>query len=154
MKYMGVRASATEIRYAILSKRADNSIIFENATTENKLKYPANCTSVENKLLWTKQEFDRIFRQIPDIAQVILKTNEFTSETKTKRETTYTDAIILLACAEKNIIVNTKLYSQIGTTSKQTQLHAESRVGRTDKYWNTTIADAINACFWQIRSAK
>ena len=154
MKHMGIRVSSSEIRYAILSKNADDSIVFENLNNEHRLKYPTHCTTVEAKLLWAKQELERIFRQNPEIEQVVLKTSEFGSETKAKRDTTYIDAVVLLVCAEKNIGVVTKLYNQIGTTSKQTLYHAESRVGRTGKYWNTTMADAINCCFWLIRGAK
>lgn len=154
MKFMGIRVSSSEIRYAILSKNSDGEIVFENINEEHRLKYPTHCITVENKLLWAKQELERIFRQNPEIEQVILKTNEFGSETKSKRETTYVDAVVLLVCAEKNINAVTKLYSQIGTTSKQTQYHAENRVGRTEKYWNNTIADAVNCCFWQIRGVK
>lgn len=153
MKYMGIRVSSSEIRYAILNKTADDVIVFENLEGEHRLKYPTHCTMIETKLLWAKQELDRIFRQNPEIEQIVLKTNEFASETKVKRETTYIDAVVLLMCAEKNVNVVTKLYSQIGTTSKQTLEHAESRVGRPEKYWNKTIADAINCCFWVIRGA-
>lgn len=152
MQIIGIRASAQEIRYAVLEKNSDGNIIFINKDTEHCLRYPATIQEIEDKLLWVKQEFERIFRQHLLIGKIVIKINEYTgTETGAKRETSYLDAIILLLASEKNIPVQRKLYSQIGTTSKQTKEHAESRVGKTDKYWNTTMADAINCAFWEER---
>lgn len=148
MQIIGIRASAQEIRYAILGKSSDGRITFVNQDKENCLRYPATIKTIEAKLYWVKQELDRIFRHNTSIGKIIIKVNEYAgNETGAKRETSYIDAIVLLIAAEKNISVERKLYSQIGTTSKQTKEHAESRVGKTDKYWNTTIADAINCSF-------
>jgi hypothetical protein len=152
MQVLGIRASAQEIRYAILEKDSSGQVKFVNIEGEHRLKYPSTILEIGDKLLWIKQEFERIFRQNPRIEKTILKTNEFAgSETNAKRETSYIDAIILSLCAEKNIPVLKKLYSQIGTTSKKTKEHAEMRVGRTDKYWNGSVADAVNCAFWEIR---
>jgi hypothetical protein len=152
MQIIGIRASVQEVRYAILDKTADGNIIFINKDDEHRLKYPATIQSIEDKLNWVKQEFERIFRQHPSIEKIMMKMNEYTgSETGAKREVAYVDAVILLLAAEKNTPVERKLYSQTGTTANQTKEHAESRVGKTEKYWNTTIADAINCAFWEIR---
>ena len=152
MQVIGIRASAKEIRYAILDKVTDADIVFVNKDEEHCLRYPATVQTIEDKLHWVKQEFDRILRQHTSIGKIIIKMNEYAgTENGAKRETSYIDAVILLVAAEKNILVERKLYSQIGTTSRQTKEHAESRVGKTEKYWNTTMADALNCAFWEIR---
>ena len=151
-KFLGIRTSPSEVRYAILENSADRGVIFVNATSENKLQYPASLTTTPEKLRWLKGEMDRIFRQVPDIEQTILKTNEYTgTETKSKRESSYADAVCILAAYEHQIPVVCKLYTQIGSTSQESMGHAESRVGRIDKYWNKQIADAILAAHSAMR---
>ncbi len=147
-KILGIRTSPTEIRYALLEKGDDGSISFVNRSGESKLQYPASQTTTADKLKWLKGEIDRIFRQSPDIEQVVIKTNEFSgSENKSKRESTYADAICILVASERNVPVSCKLYSQIGSTSSEAKRHAEGRVGRTDKYWDAKIADAVLAAY-------
>lgn len=154
MKVLGLRASSSEIRYAILEKTS-NEILFINQATENRMVYPANMDNIELKLKWTRDEINRVIRQNPDISKISIKTNEYAgSETSAKRETIYTDAIFLLVAAENNIQVVRKLYSQIGASSKNVKEKAEAKVGRTDKYWNSTMADAIACAYWEIRSMK
>lgn len=149
MQVIGIRSSAKEIRYAILEKNINRDITFLNKDKEHCLKYPSNISDIEEKLLWVKKEFERILRQNPEIEKIIIKVNEFNgSETLLKRESAYIDAIILLLSAEKHIKIDRKLYQSIGTSSKQTKEIAEMRVGKTDKYWNTSIADAINSAYW------
>lgn len=117
-KFLGIRTSPSEVRYAILENSADRGVVFVNATSENKLQYPASLTTTPEKLMWLKSEMDRIFRQVPDIEQIILKTNEYTgTESKSKRESAYADAICILAASEHQIPVVCKLYTQIGSTS-------------------------------------
>lgn len=78
--------------------------------------------------------------------------NEYSgTETTSKRETTYVDAIILLCAVEHGISVERKLNSQISSTAARAKELAEQRVGRTINYWNSTIADAILSAFWEIR---
>ncbi len=154
MQVIGIRASAQEVRYAILEKDATGQIVFRNQNEEHCLRYPSTAQEVGDKLLWVKREFERIFRQNFNIDTAIIKINEFDgTENNAKRETSYVDAIIFLICTELCIPIHKKLYSQICTTSRQTKEHAEQRVGKTDKYWNKTIADAINCAFWEIREA-
>lgn len=153
MKMIGIRASAQEVRYAILEKNEKGQISFVNQNGEHCLRFPSTIEEIGDKLLWVKREFERVFRQNPDISVAIIKTNEFAGESNAKRETSYMDAILLLTCTELGIPAYKRLYSQIGTSSNKTKEHAEDRVGKTDKYWNNTIADAINCVFWEIRSA-
>lgn len=154
MKILGLRASSSEIRYAILEK-INNKILFINQSTENRMVFPAIIDGIESKLKWAHDETNRIIRQNQNIDKIIIKTNEYTgSETSAKRETIYIDAIFLLVAAENNIQVARKLYSQIGATSKDVKEKAETRVGRTDKYWNNTMADAIACAFREIRGME
>ena len=144
MSVLGLRASAQEIRFAVLCKSEDDKIIFVNKDTENRLKYPASIGSIEEKLYWVKSEIDRILRINTGIAKILIKVNEFNgTENLTKRETTCMDAIFLRCAKEHNIPVEKKLNSQICSSSTKAKEYAEQRVGRTEKYWNNTIADAI-----------
>lgn len=152
MIILGVRASAQEIRYAVLEKESSGNIVFHNQTRENRLKYPANMEKVEEKVRWAKEEFDRIMRQIPNISKIVLKMNEYAgTENGAKRETTYVDAVILLCAAEHGIPIDRKLNSQIGSTSTTARELAERHVGKTSQYWNNTMADAILAAYWEVR---
>lgn len=151
-KILGIRTSPSEVRYAILDISADGDVIFVNAASENKLQYPATHATTPEKLRWLKGEMDRIFRQIPGIDQMVLKTNEFAgTENKSKRESAYADAICLLVASEHQIPAICKLYTQIGSTSQEAMRHAELRVGRTVRYWDKKIADAVLAAFSAMR---
>lgn len=151
MRIIGLRASAQEIRYAILDTDVNGNIVFVNKDLENRIKYPATIDKVEDKLHWVKSEIDRILRVNPTIEKVYLKTNEYGTETATKRETTYIDSIFLLSAKEHNIPVEKKLNLQIESTASKAKEYAESRVGRTDKYWNNTMADAILVAYWGLK---
>lgn len=152
MSIIGVRASSQEIRYAILNKDNNGDIVFVNQTAENRLKYPANIDSIADKLHWVKSEIDRILRQNQDVEKIVLKMNEYAgTENASKRETTYVDAVLLLCAVEHGIPIERKLNSQISSTASKAKELAEHRVGRTNNYWNNTIADAILSAFWEIR---
>lgn len=151
MSILGLRASAQEIRYAILENDADGNVAFVNINSENRIKYPATINRVEDKLQWVKSEMDRILRVNPTIEKVYIKINEYGTETAAKRETTYIDSIFLLSAKEHNIPVEKKLNSQISSTASKAKEYAENRVGRTDKYWNNTIADAVLVAYWGLK---
>jgi len=145
---LGVRNSPNEVRYVLLENHGDGTTCFMNHAGENRLQYPASLTETKDRLKWLKDELDRIFRQTPGIRQVVIKTNEFTgSETKPKRESAYADAICILVAAEHSVPVSCKLYTQMGSTSGEAKNHAENRVGRTAKHWDTRIADAALAAY-------
>ena len=149
---LGLRASSQEVRYAILDKDPTGKIIFTNQESENRLKYPANIESVEGKLNWIKAEVDRILRQNTAIDKIAIKMNEYAgTENAAKRETTYVDAIFLLCAAEHCLPVVRKLNSQIGSSASKAKEYAENRVGKTNQYWNNTMADAILVAYWEIR---
>ena len=154
MSIMGLRASAQEIRFAILERSLDGTIIFVNKDEENRLKYPATIENIEDRLYWVKSEVDRILRINPKITKILIKTNEFSgTENAAKRETTYMDAMFLLSAKENGISVEKKLNSQIASSSAKAKEYAEKRVGKTDKYWNNTMADAILVAYRGIMDA-
>lgn len=144
MSVLGLRASAQEIRFALLEQSENGKIAFLNQDGENRLRYPTSTDRIEEKLYWVKSEIDRVLRINANINKICIKTNEFNGmETTSKRETAYVDAIFLLCAKEHNIPVEKKLYSQICSSSNKAKEDAEQRVGKTDKYWNNVIADAI-----------
>ena len=149
---IGLRASAKEIRYAILDMDVDTNVLFANKDSENRIKYPANIDRIEDKLYWVKSEIDRILRVNQGIEKVYIKTNEYGTETAVKRETTYIDSIFLLSAKEHNIPVEKKLNSQISSIASKAKEYAENRVGRTDKYWDNTMADAILVAYWGLKN--
>lgn len=151
MSIIGLRASSQEIRYAILENDSNGNVVFVNKDTENRIKYPATIDRVEEKLQWIKSEIDRVFRIYPQIERAYIKTNEYGTESSVKRETTYIDAIFLLSAKEHNIYVDKKLNSQIASTAAKAKELAENRVGKTDKYWNNTVADAILVAYWGLK---
>lgn len=149
---LGLRASSKEIRYAILEKDSSGKIIFVNRTHEHRLQYPTHLDTIEDKLKWVKSEVDRILRQNTAIKQVAIKMSEYAgTENAAKRETTYVDAILLLCAAEHNLPVSRRLYSQLCSSRAHAKEHAEIRVGKTEHYWNDTMADAILVAYREIR---
>lgn len=152
MKVLGIRASAKEVRYALIEKSETGEVKFLNQNAEHRLIFPASMEDISQKLLWIKGEIDRILRQSSDIDKIIIKMNEYAgTENGAKRETTYVDAACLLSAAENNIIVERKLNSQIGSTSSKAKEYAEQRVGKTEHYWNNAMAEAILAAFMEVR---
>ena len=145
-KILGIRTSTSEIRYAVLGEGENGIVCFLNKDGEHKLQYPSTQSSGADDLKWLKRELDRIIRQTTGIEQMVIKTSEFGgSETKSKRKSAYAEAICLLVAAEHNIAVTSKLYSQLGVRSGNVKELADERYGRTGKYWDSKIADAVIA---------
>jgi len=153
MKVLGFRGNPKAPRYAVLSYDG-TTFTLENASSDNKLTVPASIgeDADSERLSWVYAEIVRILEAHPDITKVLIKTNEFTqSDTKPKRKSAYIDAAAILAATHKNVAVHTLAYSQMGATSKTTKDLAETRVGKTDKYWDAGMADAINVAWWGAR---
>lgn len=145
MKVFGFRSDPTGPRYAIVVNDGV-SISLANADGETRLSYPANVSSSAEKASWLYREIERLFRDHPDTACVVVKTNEYTqSDSKAKRESAYAEAMLLLYCAQHNVQVEIKIYTSLGTKSADVKTHAETRVGRTSKYWDAKMADAVVA---------
>ena len=150
MKVLGFRGDPKAPRYAVVSE--ENGVFtLENAASDNKLLVPASITEDADaeRLNWMYREVLAIFDAHTGIARVMIKQNEFTrQDTKAKRKSAHTDAAVVLACAHRGIPVELKIYASIPTTNADTKRHAEERVGKTDKYWDTKMADAVNAAWW------
>lgn len=153
MKILGFRGDPKAPRYAVVSA-AGSGHVLENAAGDSKLTIPASISEEADaeRLDWIYREILAIFDAFPGIEKVMIKQNEFTpSDTKAKRRSAYIDAAVILACTHRNIPVEVKTYGSMGTTSSDTKRHAESRVGRTVKYWDNKMADAVNAAWWGLR---
>ena len=142
MKVIGFRAGPKEIRYAILEYNGTDIVFLNNG--ENKLKYPVDATNPEIKIFWVYRELERIFEE-NCIDRIAIKINEYGTEKAGKRETTYVDATIMLIAAQRNLPVTRLLYSNLKLNSSTVQDAAAALVGKTEKYWDSAIADAIMA---------
>jgi hypothetical protein len=147
MKVLGFRADPDGARYAIVENNGGDFSLL-NANGESRLRYPANISTPSEKVAWLYRELERVFREHSDIARAVIKTNEYTqSDTKAKRESAYAEAMLLLYCAQKQIPVDAKIYTSLGTKSGDVKVHAEQRVGKTAKYWDPKMADAVVAAW-------
>lgn len=148
MKVFGFRSDPTTPRYAIVVGPT-SSLALINAATESRLSFPADCSTDCAQVTWLYREFTRIFNIHPDITRVIIKKGEFTQgDNNAKRIASYQEAALLLYCGLHSKPVVTRLYASLGTRSTEVRDHAISRVGRTTRYWDTKIADAIVAAWW------
>ena len=147
MILLGMRLEPSKARYALVEyDGTDFSLL--NADLESRLVFPADVSEPAEKVDWLYRELERVFHDNPDIEKVCIKTNEFTqSDSKSKRETAYLEGIVLLFCRQKGVPVSTRIYASLATKSGDVKHHAESRVGRTSKYWDTKIADAVVAAW-------
>lgn len=155
MKVLGFRGDPKAPRYAVVSK-CNGVFTLENAdsNSDNKLRVPASVASGTNadQLKWIYNEVLEIISAHSGITKVVIKQNEFTpQDTKPKRHSAYIDAAVMLACAHKSILVEVKTYASMSAKNKTTKQLAESRVGKTDKYWDTKMADAVNAAWCGLR---
>ena len=152
MIVLGFRADPSQPRYSLVKKDGE-TFVLANADGETRLSYPANVTSAESKTVWMFREIERIFRDTPGISGVVIKTNEYTqSDSKAKRESAYAEAMLMLYCAQHQIPVQVKIYASLATNSKTVKEHAEQRVGRSSKYWDAKMADAVVAAWSLARS--
>lgn len=148
MMILGVRTSPTTVRYAVLNCNGA-AVSLVNADSENKLDFPADCRSVEQKLYWLHQELDRVLRQYSGIERIVIKANEYGrgGEKATSREAAYFDAVVLMIAGTRQLPVAVKLYRTIGTRRNDVKTFAATNVGTTNRYWNEQMADAIAAAW-------
>ena len=151
MKVMGFRADPANARYAIITYDGV-SFTLENEDSESRLVYPATIKEAPKKVLWLYREIERIFHANPDIEAVVIKTKEYgLVEKASMRESSYIEAALMLFCEQHQTPVFIKTYASLGTRSADVKSHAEHRVGRTLKYWDNKIADAVIAAWWGAR---
>jgi len=150
MKIMGFRADPSAPRYAIVEGQKGGPFTLLNAASDSKLAFPAQCTEAAQQLRWLAQELERILHDHPDIAAIVIKANEFGTESTAKRLSTYQDATVILQCSQKGILVQVKTYASLGTKSASVKMDAAARVGQTAKYWDNKMADAVIAAWWGV----
>lgn len=147
MKVLGIRVEPKKTRYALVDYDGSNFTLL-NDNSESRLTYPADVSEPDEKVDWLYRELERLFHENQDITNVCIKTNEYTqSDSKSKRETAYLEGAVLLFCRHKELPVSTKLYASLETRSADVKDHAEQRVGRTSKYWDGKMADAVVAAW-------
>lgn len=146
-KILGLRMNSEKPRYALVQYE-NKAFELLNSETESQLIIPTEMNKLEAKAEWVYRELERIYNDHPDISLVCIKTNEYgLTEKRVMRETSYLDGITLLFCCQKNLPVLVKTYKSSATTGREALEHAEQRVGRTSKYWNIKMADAIIAAW-------
>ena len=147
MKVMGVRVDPRITRVAIV-RRKEATCTLLNSDTDSRLTYPADLSKSGDKVLWLFREMERLHCEHPDIDKVCIKTNEYTgTDNKSKRESAYLEAAIMLYWRQNSIPVTVNFYTSLGTRNADVKIFAERCVGRTEKYWDTKIADAITAAY-------
>lgn len=147
MKVLGIRVEPKKTRYALVDYDGTDFTLV-NANTESRLSYPADVSEPDEKVDWLYRELERLYHENQDIVKVCIKTNEYTqSDNKSKRETAYLEGAVLLFCKHKGLPVSAKIYASLATRSADVKDHAEQRVGRTVKYWDGKMADAVIAAW-------
>ncbi|MCB1701740.1 MAG: hypothetical protein KDI14_12990 [Halioglobus sp.] len=147
MKVLGIRVDPKKTMYALVEYDGDDFTL-SNATTEARLLYPANVSDPDEKVDWLYRELERVLHENQAIEKVCIKTNEYTqSDSKSKRESAYLEGAVLLFCRKNNLPVTVKIYASLATKSAEVKHHAEQRVGRTAKYWDSKMADAVIAAW-------
>ena len=148
MQILGIRTASTCVRYAIVEWDGQAASLV-NAGSENKLDFPADCQEIPQKLQWLYSELERLYRMYPDISKVAIKMNQFGTEKMANRFSTHMDGVVMLSALQNGKTADTFLYAnmQQGMSSKKVQAFAEANVGRSDKYWNAQMADAVAAAW-------
>lgn len=153
MKVLGIRVDPKKTMYALVDYDGTNFTLL-NADTETRLLYPANVSDPDEKVDWLYRELERVLHENQDIDRVCITTNEYTqSDNKSKRESAYLEGAVLLFCRKNNLPVTVKIYASLGTKSGDVKNHAEQRVGKSSKYWDAKMADAVIAAWNGARTA-
>lgn len=151
MKAMGVRVGRQRTRVAIVRRDKDGYTLL-NSDAASRLAYPADLTGPDDRVLWLFDEMERLHHENPDLDVVCIKTNEYGADTKAKRESAYLEAATMLSSRRHSVPVTSRTYVSLATRKANVKAHAEQRVKRTDKYWDTQMADAIVAAWKGLQS--
>jgi hypothetical protein len=150
MILLGFRASPNGIRYAVVNIEGQNVQLI-NKNLENKLIFPADHDTLEKKLYWLYTEVERILVHYKTISAITIKSSEFgkSAATKSSRDTTSFEGIILLIAHQQGIPISLKYYRNLNTNSKSVKSNAESIVGSLSTLisFDEKMADAIVAAY-------
>ncbi len=61
------------------------------------------------------------------------------------------DCIASLVAIENNTSFTSHLYKSLGTKSKEVVKHIEAQISKTDKHWDSQIADALAAAIKNLK---
>ena len=131
---LGIRTSTTEIRYAVID--ADKKEMLNK--TDHRVKIAKNLNDSEI-FQWLYKEIEEIIKQY-SVNKAIICENAYGRDSKALRLSNRLDAIIVLALA------NHKILSVIKVLNKKEDFimeYAETHIGKTEKYWNKSIASCI-----------
>ena len=143
MKVLGLRNYSNGIRYCILEGN-DNQIKFVNKNAETKIVKPRGYDGRE-LYLWYQSEINRILDANHGINALAIKQNENIPSCYSKlKDIMFFDCMASMAAYNRDIVVKSFIYNQLGISSKTVKQQAETIVGeKSDKYWDERIADAI-----------
>ncbi len=149
VQILGVRTGSKFIQYAVL-EFDDENCKFINKSSEHKLILPTNLANIEDKIKWVYDEFEGIYTKYPQISRVNLKVNEYVNDTKANRLSSYFDAIIMLTAKKHNKETSQYIYANFKCSIKANNVKefAESNIGKSDKYWDKKMADALVAAWF------
>lgn len=148
MQILGIKTTPSVIRYAVVEWDGTTATLV-NASTENRLRFPANYDRIEQKLKWLQDEFQGILRQYPGIERIAIKTNEYAPrrESGSSREAAYYDAIALLTAGSSALPVEHYLFASLGTNRAGAMAKAEADVHKTAVNWDENMAAAVLAAY-------
>lgn len=147
MQILGIRISTKKTRYALVHYETGKYTLL-NRETESLLEHPASEDKPDEKVEWLYRELERIVRENEGIKKVCIKTNKFTqNDNKSKRMTAYLEGAALLFCRQNSLPVVVRSYTSLPTSRREVQEFAEIHVGRTQKYWDSNMADAVIAAW-------
>lgn len=144
MKILGIRNYTGGFRYCIIEGNKD-SYQCVNLNEENKVQIPKG--EEENAIfIWYKDEIERIINNNGLFDKIVIKQNENTpSRYSLLKQVMFFDCIATIVALEQNIQVDSFVYNNLKVNAKSVKQDAESKVGKSLKYWDTKIADAIVA---------
>lgn len=145
MKILGIRNCSEGIRYCILEIEASGDVICKNLDKENLIQVPKEYENCEDMLIWYKNEINRIIDSEIDVNSIALKHNENVRSDcySNLKKVMFMDCIVTLIAKERGVSFASYGYNQLGVNSKNVQVFAESKLGKTKKHWNKNMADAI-----------
>lgn len=145
MLILGIRNSIKFFRYCILEQK-NNAFVFCNKNSEHKILVPPSLKGNE-VFVWYKQEIERLL-DYGAFDGIAIKHNENNASCYSKlKSTMFFDCISTIVALDNNIKTKSYIYNQLHVNKSNVINKAESLVGKTAKYWDTSIADAIVAAY-------
>ena len=146
MKVLGIRNYSNGMRFCILKKEdVGGPIEFINKDKESKINMPQGYEG-KDLYIWYQSEIERILDTNDGIEAVAIKQNENSVQTcyGKLKDVMFFDCIASMSAFHRDLEVESFVYNQLGVSSKTVKEQAETIIGgKTNKYWDAKIADAI-----------